>query len=286
MTKQEGQKSDKSLLPDLESFSSASIKRAVRNESLLHPLALYPTALGMLSGMAALLYDLPLFFLGMGGLLAVGATTSVISYFFREEAISSKYLKKLTREFNKKRQILLETLNNDLKQCATIAGAEHYGEQGFEQFGRVEKKYNQLKKQLDKRFNTGELTYGSFLGAAEQVYLSVLDNLLKIVSLLQSVQTIDPAYIDERHQQLQTLEHVTEADEREFEALQKRLELRTKQSQQVNSLLTENEESMTIMDETIAAIADLQTGKGLGKNDLQTAMDHLKEIASRTKLYR
>lgn len=143
-----------------------------------------------------------------------------------------------------------------------------------------------MKKLLDKKFNTGELTYGSYLGAAEQVYLSVLDNLLKSVSLLQSVETIDPEYINGRYRELQALDQVTEADEREFEALQKRLDIRNNQIQQVNTLLTENEESMTIMDETIAAIADLQTGKGLGENDLQTAMDHLKEIAGRTKSYK
>ncbi len=286
MTKQDKQNVNANLLPDLDNFSTASIKRAVRNESLLHPLTLYPTALGMLSGMAAMLYELPLLFLGMGGLLAVGATTSIVNFFFREEAISGKYLQKLTKEFNKKRQFLLKSLQGDLKHCTTIVGAEQYGRQGCEQFGRVEKKYNQLKKLLDKRFSSGELTYGSFLGAAEQVYLSVLDNLLKIVALLQSVETIDPEYIDARYKELQALNKVTEADEREFEALQKRLDLRTNQTKQVNSLLTENEESMTIMDETIAAIADLQTSKGLGENDLQTAMDHLKEIAGRTKLYK
>ncbi len=286
MTNPDKQKVDTEQLPALDDFSTSSIRRAVRNESLLHPLTLYPTAIGMLSGMAAVLYDLPLLFLGMGGLLAVGATTSVVNYFFREETISGKYLKKLTREFQKKRQVLLKTLSRDLQQCATIIGAEQYGGQGVEQFGRVEKKYNRLKRLLQKKFSVGELTYGSFLGAAEQVYLSVLDNLLQIVSLLQGVESIDPEYIATRKQELRSLNQVAEADEREFEALQKRLELRESQLQQVNTLLTENEESMTVMDETIAAIAELQTGKGLAASDLQTAMSHLREIAGRTKLYK
>lgn len=285
MAKRDDQKTKADLLPDLDNFSSASIKRAVRNESLLHPLTLYPAAAGMLSGMAALLYDLPLLFLGMGGLLAVSAATSVVSYFFRDEAISSKYLEKLTREFQKKRQVLLKTLKADLKQCSKIIGAEQYGHQGREQFDRIERKYNQLKKLLEKRFSTKELTYGSYLGAAEQVYLSVLDNLLKVVSLLQSIETIDPQYIDERNRELHSLSEVTEADEREFEALQKRRTLRENQAQQVNTLLTENEESTTVLDETIAAIAELQTGKGLAEHDLQTAMNHLREIAGRTKHY-
>lgn len=286
MSRQDKQKKEKDLLPALDDFSTAAIKRAVRNESLLHPFTLYPTAIGMLSGLAAVLYDLPVLFLGMGGLLAAGAATSIISYFFREEAISGKYLEKLTREFQKKRQILLKNLQRDLDNCSTIKGAEHFGKQGCEQFARVDQKYTRLKSLLDKKFSTGELTYGSFLGAAEQVYLSVLDNLLQIVSLMQGVETIDPEYIAARNQELQALNNVTEADEREFEALKKRLELRTNQLGQINTLLTENEESMTVMDETVAAISELQIGKGLGKTDLQTAMDHLREIAGRTKYFK
>lgn len=273
------------LLPDLDSFSSSSIRRAVRNESILHPLTLYPAALGMLSGMAALLYDLPLLLLGTGGFLAVGATTSIVNYFFRDEAISSRYLEKITADFKKRRNELLETLNKDLQRCTTIPGAEQYGIQGYEQFNRVEKKYNRLVVQLGKKFSTTELTYGSYLGAAEQVHLSVLDNLMKVVSLLQGAESVDPVYINGRLQELRGLSRVTPADEREFEALEKRLKLRENQLDQVNVLLTENEESMTTMDTTIAAIADLETGRGFAENDLQTAMKHLQEIAERTKYY-
>lgn len=286
MKKQDQIKDDSGLLPDLDDFSTASIKRAVRNESFLHPFTLYPAAIGVLSGMAAAIYDFPLLFLGMGGFLAVSATTSVINFFFREDSISSNYLTKLSGEFKKRREVLLKTLKSDLQHCATIKGAEQYGRQGKEQFLRVAQKYNQLKELLETKFSTSELTYGSYLGAAEQVYLSVLDNLLKIVSLLKSIETIDIAYIETRNQELEGLNEVTSADEREFETLRKRLELREVQLQQVNTQLTENEESMTIIDETVAAIGGLQTGQGLAENDLQTAMTHLKEIASRTKHYK
>lgn len=272
-------------LPDLDDFSTPSIQRAVRNESLLHPFVLYPAALGMLSGFAALLYDLPLLLFGMGGLLAVGAGTSVVNYFFRNEAISGKYLEQLSIKYKKHRQQLLEDLSSDLEGCTHISGAQQYGRQGVEQFKRVEKKYLRLRELLEKKFKVSELAYGSFLGAAEQVHLSVLDNLRQVVSLMHGADTIDPDYIAGRRKELESLKNVSPADEREFEALQKRLELRDSQLDNVNTLLTENEESMTVMDETIAAIAALQTGKGLAEVDLQTAMTHLREIADRTKLY-
>jgi hypothetical protein len=276
---------DKKPLPGLDDFGTESIRQAVRRESLFHPMVLYPAAIGMLSGFAAMLYDLPMLFLGMGGLLAVGAGTSVINYFFRGQSISGKYMEKLAQKYRKERERLLETLSADLQHCAAVSGAEQYSRQSQQQFTGIDKKYQRLRELLQKKFKVGELTYGSFLGAAEQVHLSVVDNLLRIVSLIQSAEAIDPEYIAERIKDVQSLKKVTEADEREFESLRKRLELRENQLQQVNILLTENEESMTVMDETIAAIADIQTGKGLADSDLQSAMTHLKEIAGRTKLF-
>lgn len=272
-------------LPGIDDYSADSISRAVRNESFLHPLVLYPTAIGMLSGLAAVLYNVPMLFLGMGGLLAVGAGTSVINYFFREKAITGKYLGKLSEKLRQQREQMLTTLGSDLEAAAKVRGAEQYGRQGHEQFALIEKKYQRLRELLQKKFQVGEVTYGSFLGAAEQVYLSVLDNLLKIVALIQSAETIDPVYIAERIKDVQSLKKVTEADEREWQALQQQLELRDKQLDQVNTLITENEESMTAMDQTIAAIAEVQTGKGLAEVDIHSAIARLQEIAGRAKLF-
>jgi hypothetical protein len=276
---------DKKQLPSLNDFSTESISQAVRRESFLHPMVLYPTAIGMLSGFAAMLYNLPLLFIGMGGMLAVGAGTSVINYFFREKAITDRYLEKLSKKLIDERAQLLATLRSDLEGASKVYGAEQYGRQGLEQFALIEKKHQRLRELLQKKFAVGELTYGSFLGAAEQVYLSVLDNLLRIASFIQSAETIDPQYIASRIENVQGLKKVTEADEREWQALKKQLELRDNQLEQVNVLITENEESIIAMDETIAAIAKVQTGKGLAEVDVQSAITHLQEIAGRTKLF-
>jgi len=276
---------DNNELPDLADFSVSAIRQAIQQESLLHPLTLYPSALGLLSGLAALLYQMPLLFAGMGGLLAVGAASSVVNYFFRKDAISQKYLGLLSKRFAKQRQHLLKTLERDLHTCSEMKGLKRYAQQGHKQFSKIEHKYKKLHSLLNQKFKTTELTHGSYLGAAEQVYLSVLDNLVSIVSLMQGIGSIDPEYIKQRHRQLEKLEHIDEADEREFKTLKKREKLRTKQMLQVNKLLTDNEESMTVLDETIAAIAALETGNGLASVDLETAMEHLQELAGRTSMY-
>ena len=113
---------DNNELPDLADFSVSAIRQAIQQESFLHPLTLYPTALGLLSGLAALLYQMPLFFAGMGGLLAVGAASSVVNYFFRKDAISQNYLNQLSKKFAKQRQHLLRTLKQDLHTCSKMEG--------------------------------------------------------------------------------------------------------------------------------------------------------------------
>jgi hypothetical protein len=53
------------------------------------------------------------------------------------------------------------------------------------------------------------------------------------------------------------------------------------QLKQVNSLLTDNEESMTIMNESIATVAQMRTGGDLASMDMETAMENLQELAGR-----
>ncbi|MBU1567421.1 MAG: hypothetical protein KJ630_17580, partial [Proteobacteria bacterium] len=132
-------------IPKLDDYSGESISKAVRRESFLHPMVLYPTAIGMLSGLAAMLYNLPLLFIGMGGLVAVGAGTSVINYFFREKTITGKYLEKLSQRLRGEREQLLTTLDSDLRTAAMVHGAEQYGRQGLEQFALIDKKYQRLR---------------------------------------------------------------------------------------------------------------------------------------------
>ena len=268
-------------LPTLNDFSSHAVKKAVRSESLLHPLSLYASSVGLLSGLGWFLFEMPILAIGMGGLLGVGVGTITINMFFRGDAIARKYIDTLSGRFAREREIILQSLSSDLEQCMHIKGAEQYTEQAQQQYVFIEEKYSTFRTMLDKKLNRGELTYARFLGAAEQVYLGGLDTLRRIVVLLQSVSTIDRDYIAERVAELRQLEKIEPADKREFQTLKERLALLQQQLKQVNQLLTDNEESMTVMNQTIATVAQMQTGSGLASMDLETAMENLQELAKR-----
>ncbi|MCI5122074.1 MAG: hypothetical protein D3908_12955 [Candidatus Electrothrix sp. AUS4] len=268
-------------LPSLEDFSGRAVQKAVYSESLFHPVSLYSTSLGLLSGLGWYLFDMSMLAIGMGGLLCVGAGMAVVNMFFRSDVIARQYLNRLSSRFAKEREIILQTLSTDLEQCPHIKGAEQYGEQARQQYVFIKEKYDKFRIMLDQKLRHGELTYARFLGAAEQVYLGGLDSLRRIVVLLQSVSTTDPDYIARRLTELERLKTPDPADEREYTTLKERLALMEQQLKQVNSLLTDNEESITIMNQTIATVAQMRTGGDLASMDLETAMENLQELAKR-----
>ncbi|WP_446011720.1 hypothetical protein [Candidatus Electrothrix sp.] len=268
-------------LPRIEDFSGRAVQKAVQAESLFHPVSLYSTALGLLSGLGWYLFDMSMLAISMGGLLCLGAGMATVNMIFRRDIIARQYLDRLSARFAEEREGLLRTLSTDLEKCRHIRGAGQYGEQARQQFVFITEKYDTFRTMLDQKLKHGELTYGRFLGAAEQVYLGGLDTLRRIVVLLQSVATIDPDYIAQRLAELERLTTPDPADEREYATLKKRQELMEEQLKQVNNLLTDNEESMTIMNQTIATVAQMQTGGDLASMDLETAMENLQELAQR-----
>ena len=268
-------------LPTLEDFSGRAVKKAVQAESLFHPVSLYSSSLGLLSGLGWYLFDMSMLGAGMAGLLCLGAGTAVVNMFFRRDIIARQYLDRLSARFAKERAGLLQTISTDLEKCSHIKGAEQYGRQAQQQSVFIKEKYDKFRTMLDQKLKRGELTYARFLGAAEQVYLGGLDTLRQVVVLLESVSTIDPDYIAKRLAELERVADPDPADEREYATLKKRLGLMEQQLKQVNSLLTDNEESMTIMSQSIATVAQMRTGGDLASMDMETAMENLQEIASR-----
>ncbi len=269
-------------LPTLEDFSGRAVKKAVRSESLFHPVSLYSSSLGLLSGLGWYLFDMSMLAAGMGALLCLGAGMAVVNMFFRRDIIARQYLDRLSARFAQERAGLLQTISSDLEKCSHIKGAEHYGKQAQQQSVFIKEKYDKFRTMLDQKLKRGELTYARFLGAAEQVYLGGLDTLRQVVVLLESVSTIDPDYIAKRLAELERVAAPDPADEREYATLKKRLDLMEQQLKQVNSLLTDNEESMTIMNESIATVAQMRTGGDLASMGLETAMEDLQELAGRS----
>ncbi|CAK8723936.1 hypothetical protein GCAAIG_13870 [Candidatus Electronema halotolerans] len=269
--------------PKLQDFSQGAIQRHIVQQGLTHWLTLYPSALALPLGFAAYLFNTPALYLGLIGGLALGAGSAVVNIFFRSEALSARYLRELTKATNAQKMQMLEHLRSGLAQGRNIPGAESYAEQGLEQFERMRLRFDKLRSLLAAKFQQGELSYSRFLGAAEQVYLGSLDNLQRIVSLLESAGGIDADYIERRLANLEQLR--SEADRKERQTLLRRRQLRTKQLEQINELLTANEEAMTALEETVASVAAMSANTAFAQGDFDTAIAQLQQVAARAKQY-
>ncbi|MFV2062907.1 MAG: hypothetical protein ACC726_05265 [Chloroflexota bacterium] len=71
------------------------------------------------------------------------------------------------------------------------------------QLQAIGEKRDNLVTMLDRRLDTGELTYSRYLSTAQQVYLAVVSNPREVSVALGSISTIDPDYIDDRLAELQ-----------------------------------------------------------------------------------
>lgn len=275
----------RSAPPKVTDFSKQAVKGEVLKQSLTHWLTMYPPAFGLPLGLAAFLFNMPLLYLGMVGSLTIGFASAIVNIFFREEVIAGRYLENLTRKLQEEEKRTLQNLAGDLQESRHIEVGGAYAEQGLEQFKRLQHKYENVSALLSKKLNRGELAFGRFIGAAEQVYLSGLDNLKQVAAILQSLGSIDPQYIQARLRQLEAIPNRNDMNQKEKETLLKRLTLRDSQLEKVNALLTHNEEAMTTLEETTAAIATMDTDGKFAGTDFESAIGQLQEIAERASIY-
>ena len=181
-------------MADLRDFSREATGRAVLRAGLGHPVTMFSTGVGVLGARAVGLFGaatLPVA-ATVGG-LGLGMGSLLYNYFVRGGTLADHHIKKIYEDLAKQRLKVMQALEKNFKRLGDKAQGEvaEQAEQGGEQFTQAVERFESLKKTLDEKLSPGELTYGRYLGAAEQVYLSVLDNLSIMAALLQSVAAID-----------------------------------------------------------------------------------------------
>ena len=269
-----------------QDFSREATQKAVLNETMQHPVTLGLSALGILGGTATALFNLGTVGIAAGACgLTLGVASFLVNYYGRRDVFVSRRMARMHEILEKAREEKVTAIKKELKGLVGLKGAEEYAKQGANQFDMAQKKYLNIENILQRKFESHELTYGRYLGTAEQVYLSVLDNLLDAIDALKSIETIDVKYIQERFQVLDQLKDKTDADEKEMKTLHDRRSLRETQLQKVNELLTDNEEAMTVLDRAAASISEVQTGQQMARGGVDGAIDELTELANRARKY-
>jgi hypothetical protein len=261
-------------LPD---FSKRAVDWAVLSASLQHPAVVYPAAAGVLGGLgAALLSASPALIAGaaIGG--GVAAVSLGVNYLLRRQYFASRYLESAHATLVAYRAEVLKDLEKDLRELGAREGRSQ-----FERFGEKIKTFEEV---LGDKLGKQELTYGRFLGIAEQVYLSGIDNLRQIVVSLRSVGTVDEKYICQRITALEAGAASAQKTQ-ELASLKQQLDLRSAHLDKMEACLAQNEQALAQLDLALAAIGDMKTGSQQSDVNMETAMSDLQQIARRARDY-
>jgi len=274
--------------PATSDYLPSAIRKKVLETGLKHPFTIYPIAIGFSCTFVGLLFGAPLFYLGaLAGILG-GAGYGASQIFLFNEKIGAEYIKELNQLQKQYEQSLKQLLNKGLRECQNNKDIETFAIKGQEQFRSIDEKLASIRELLEIKLNTGEMTYGRFLGAAEQVSLSVLDNLKEAVSTMKSMSTIRTGHIKERLQALNPTGNsstLSPHDQKESQALTKRLQLWQDQSDKISGLLLRNEEAMTEMEQISASVASWNTDGRFADSDFESAIKRLQELASHAHEY-
>ncbi|MBE9554687.1 MAG: hypothetical protein IMF05_14585, partial [Proteobacteria bacterium] len=171
----------------------------------------------------------------------------------------------------------LETLAADFDELAF--------DNGRAQLRLLRDKLEGLTQVLKRRLDSGEMTYGRYLGMAQEVYGAALDNLHEVAVALRSVSTIDPGYLQKRLGELEHERQRSDDHERELKALRDRDTLLEDTNRRVAQLMAQNESALTVIDQTSAALAATRTEQGHATLDAETAMAELEQLAGRAGKY-
>jgi hypothetical protein len=259
-------------------FSQSAVRRAVLRETAGHPASVYPAVLAVLGAVAVALFGWsgPLLW-GASGAGCVGLASWLVNYFVRNKSFASGYLARAHRALEERTRARLGELERELGELGLERGVHQ-----LEEFGA---KLANLKEILGRVLDVNELTYGRYLGIAEQVYLSAIDNLHQAALSRQSIRTIDLAYVDARLRELEKSAAPHDEAASEIESLRARRELHAEQLEKVEELLARNETAMTQMDMAAAAIAAIKTGPRSARVDFETAMGELTRLAETAQRY-
>ncbi|MBF0314729.1 MAG: hypothetical protein HQK50_17010 [Oligoflexia bacterium] len=258
--------------------------KVVLQESLQHPLTLFPTAAGILGGVGSALFGVTALSasLAIAG-ITIGLGSLLLNYFYRGDYFISRHLKALQVQADRQMQLLSERLKQSLNQRELTTEASQFAKQALTQLELLQKKYQGLKTLLERKLNPQELTFGRFLMSADQVHHAILDNLDMIADKLAGLASIDQRYSETRIREIKQQRSMDAADEEELKTLQAREELRVAHMEKINVLLTYNEQALTALDKSSAAITEMKGKSGRSPVDLTFATQELESIANRVR---
>ena len=266
--------------PDISEYSKEAAGKSIAKATLTHPVTVYATAVGLLGSLYFGILG-PSFYAAAAAIsgISLGLGTWVVNYFFRYDSFGQRYFGQLDEQREQYKNWLIEQVKDGLSFEYATKEAISHARQGCEQFERARVVRDGIQELLLMKLNTNELTSHRFLAAAEQAYLSMLDNLKDVVAALKSANPIDPNDLRHRISASEKSNQLSAADQEEKETLKERLQLWIEQMERVDGLLAKNEKVITSMECISARVAEWNTDQHFASGDVESIISELHELA-------
>ncbi len=158
-------------------------------------------------------------------------------------------------------------------------------EKALTQFEQNEDRIGKFREVLRAKFEPGELTFGRYLSAAEQLYTAVFENLRDVGVMLSNLDSLS---VREARKELGVLERfatLSDDERRTADGLRDRLAIAERTEAEIRSRLAYNDSALTEFDRVNLALSSIKTSKSTSNIDLEATMSELRELADRAKKY-
>lgn len=261
----------KSLVKDV---SPKAIHHAVLSEIAKKPIIIYPTALVLLEILALVftgINTLSLIMIAVGMFLAISSW--LWQYFVNGPKHALFFVNACQENIELKRRTTLDTVRKDM-----MSAKDH---ESIQQIDLFQHHYDTFIEALSSVIGANKLRFRRYLTIAEQVFLSGLDNLESAALAMRSVNAADAEHIEEALSRLEN-DNSDQATQ-EIAKHTARLQLRNSQRQRANTLLLENEQSLTQLDSISKKISTMSPSAIDPEWNLDAAMLTLQKLITRSK---
>lgn len=248
--------SNNNKIIDDKKLSSGSKSLALQSNTSLIPitLGLSVTGLFYVSEMLAYMY-------ASLGVATIGGIILLTNVFFRNEHFKKVFVEQINKKIQKENKEKIEEMRKSLKN-----------EKASKQITLFQKKHDRFEEVLNNQLTSSSLAYQRLLGGFDQLNLIALNNIEKVLNYESNMESIDTLYIMKEMKKLEKLSAMKDFEEKEYQSLKARLDLKKGYQEKINSILSDNESALTKMDLTLASLTDLKKPENMKEalSELQT----------------
>jgi len=257
-------------------FSDAVVQKAVRGESFLHPMTLYPPVIGIGAGVVAILFGIEgLFYLAAIGILS-GVGNAIIRLYFLKDKIALKFQRMKRKALAEQARRATAELEKNLLELGR--------ERAAKQVKYLKDTFFRFKEKLVTQIGKDKPEYEQYLGSAEVMYLAALKNLGAVADNERDKRLIDVEDSKRRIKELtaEQLQNIRDNTD-EIDAQERQIRAFDLAEQNSRDLIAEVEGSLTALTEVTRSLSEIKATRESMHHNVTQTMKKFHHIADRNK---